>query len=149
MGFSIGNKLFAVIGNGKFVLPFVYIDNLVEAIVRGIENNDRAGGIYNVVDSERITKRDYMNKLVRKLYPRATCLYIPYSLLYSAVYIQEKLFSLMGRKPFLTRYRMTSSQKNIFYDSSKIQDELDWTPFVSAEEGIKKVLEYELNRSRS
>jgi len=148
MGFSLGDKLFAVIGNGKFVLPFVYIDNLVEAIVRGIENQEVAGGIYNVVDPDRITKRDYMNRLVRKIHTRASCLYIPYSFLYFVVYMQEKLFPWMGRKPFLTRYRLASSQKSILYDSSKIQKELGWQPSVSLEEGIKNVLEYELNRSK-
>ncbi len=147
MGFSLGNKLFAVIGNGKFTLPFVYIDNLVEAIIKGIEKQDSSSGIYNVVDPERITKREYVNKLVKKLYPAATCIYIPYSLLYSAVYIQEMLFSFMGRKPFLTRYRLTSSQKSILYDSSKIQKELGWTPSVSAEEGIKRVLDHKRARS--
>jgi len=147
MGFSLGEKLFAVIGNGKFVLPFVYIDNLAEAIVRGIENQGGAGGVYNVVDTERITKRDYMNKLVKKLYPGATCLYIPYSFLYSAVYFQEKLFSWMGRKPYLTRYRLNSSQKSILYDSSKLQKELGWIPSASLEEGIKSVLNHEVNRS--
>jgi nucleoside-diphosphate-sugar epimerase len=147
MGFSLGKKLFAVIGNGKFVLPFVYIDNLVEAIVKAIEKQEKAGGVYNVVDPERITKKDYMNNLVKRAYPGATCLYIPYSLLYPMVYMQEKLFSWMGRKPFLTRYRLTSSQKSILYDSAKLQTELGWKPPVSVEEGIKAVLEHEANRS--
>jgi nucleoside-diphosphate-sugar epimerase len=149
MGFSLGKRLFAVIGNGKFVVPFVYIDNLIEAIIKGIENHSTAGGVYNVVDTDRITKKDYVDKLIKKLYPAATCIYIPYGLLYSAVYIQEMLFSSMGRKPFLTRYRLTSSQKNISYDSSKIQNELGWIPSVSAEEGIKSILDYELNQSRN
>jgi len=149
IGFSLGKRLFAVIGNGKFVVPFVYIDNLIEAIIKGIENHSTAGGVYNVVDTDRITKKDYVDKLIKKLYPAATCIYIPYGLLYSAVYIQEMLFSSMGRKPFLTRYRLTSSQKNISYDSSKIQNELGWIPSVSAEEGIKSILDYELNQSRN
>jgi nucleoside-diphosphate-sugar epimerase len=146
MGFSLGKKLFAVIGNGRFVLPFVYIDNLVEAIVKAIERQGTAGGVYNVVDPERITKKDYMNNLVKRVYPDATCLYIPYSLLYPMVYMQEKLFSWMGRKPFLTRYRLTSSQKSILYDSAKLQRELSWKPPVSVKEGIKVVLEHETNR---
>jgi predicted dehydrogenase/nucleoside-diphosphate-sugar epimerase len=148
MGFSLGEKLFAVIGNGEFVLPFVYIDNLVEAIVKGIEEKDTAGGVYNVVDPERITKKEYMKRLVKKIHPKATCIYIPYCLLISAVYFQEKLFSWVGRKPFLTRYRLNSSQKSILYDSSKLQKELNWKPSVSVEEGIKGILNLESRRQR-
>lgn len=149
MGFSLGEKLFAVIGNGKFVLPFVYIDNLVEAIIRGIDNQNAAGGVYNVVDPERVTKRDYMNRLVRRVHPRARSVYIPYCLLYAAVYVQEKLFSWMGRKPVLTRYRLNSSQKSILYDSSKLQRDLGWQPAVSFDAGARNVVEYESNRSKS
>jgi len=146
MGFSLGAKLFAVIGNGKFVLPYVYIDNLVEAIILGIEKKETVGGIYNVVDVERITKKEYMNRVVKKIHPRAACLYIPYCLLYAAVYLQEKLFSWMGRKPFLTRYRLTSSQRSILYDSSKLQRDLGWQPSVSFEAGARNVVEHELQR---
>jgi nucleoside-diphosphate-sugar epimerase len=88
-----------------------------------------------------------MNNLVKRVYPDAACLYIPYSLLYPMVYMQEKLFSWMGRKPFLTRYRLTSSQKSILYDSAKLQAELRWKPPVSVKEGIKVVLEHEANRN--
>jgi nucleoside-diphosphate-sugar epimerase len=146
LGFSLGKKMYAVIGNGKFVLPFVYIDNLVEVIVKAIENQDINSGVYNVIDPERITKREYMNRLVKRLYPGATCLYIPYTLLYLAVYMQEMMFSLLGRKPFLTRYRLNSSQKSILYDSSKLQRDFQWRPSVSFEEGTKNVIDYELNR---
>ena len=31
MGFSMGNKLFVIIGNGQICIPLVYIDNLVDA----------------------------------------------------------------------------------------------------------------------
>ena len=147
MGFSLGNSIFVVIGNGKFVLPFVYIDNLVDAIIRGIETQNAAGGVYNVVDDERITKRDYMNRLVKKIYPQASCFYVPYGLLYMTVFIQEQILTWLGRKPFLTRYRLASSQKSILYDSAKIRKELGWQPPVSLDDGIGTVLEYEQKRS--
>jgi nucleoside-diphosphate-sugar epimerase len=147
MGFSLGNSLFVVIGNGKFVLPFVYIDNLVDAIIRGIETQNAAGGVYNVVDDERVTKRDYMNRLVKKIYPQASCFYVPYGLLYMTVFIQEQILTWLGRKPFLTRYRLASSQKSILYDSAKIRKELGWQPPVSLDDGIGTVLEYEQKRS--
>jgi len=67
--------------------------------------------------------------------------------LYAAVYVQEKLFSWMGRKPVLTRYRLNASQKSILYDSSKLQRDLGWQPAVLFDEGAKNVVEYESNRS--
>jgi predicted dehydrogenase/nucleoside-diphosphate-sugar epimerase len=144
MGFSLGTKLFAVIGNRKFILPLVYIDNLVEAILLAIEKDTGIGRIYNVVDSDGINKKEYIEILLRKLYPEASFLYIPYWFLHTAVFFQEILTTkIMKRRPFLTRYRLISSQRSILYDSSKIQKELGWNPAITLRDAMGKVLVYE------
>lgn len=142
MGFSLGNRMFGVIGNGRFILPIVYIDNLVDAIITAMEKKESCGKIYNVVDPDKITKKEYIKSFIKRLYPRSKCFYIPYSLLYSSVFLQEILCWILRRKPFLTRYRLTSSQKNILYDSSKIQKELNWSPPFSFEDAVDDVIRY-------
>ena len=143
MGFSLFNKAFIVIGNGKFELPFVYIDNLVEAIIKSIQSEKANNDIFNVVDSERITKKNYMQQLIMKLYPKAWKFYFPYSLLYFIILCQEVLFSALKRKPFLTRYRLVSSQRNIKYDNSKIVNKLNWNPKVSFAGAVSALMDYE------
>ena len=142
MGFSLGNRLFAVIGNGTFVLPLVYIDNLVAAIITSLTNEKSNGQIYNVVDTDRVDKRRYMDRLIRQLYPQSKCCYVPYSLFQLLVVVQEKLFTALGRKPVLTRYRLIASQKPIVYDSSKIVKDLQWQSVVSFEAAAGKLIEY-------
>jgi nucleoside-diphosphate-sugar epimerase len=148
MGFAVGHKLFAIIGNGDFVLPLVYIDNLVDAVMAVIEKEESIGKIYNVVNSDNLTKKQYVEMLLEKLYPSAKYIYIPYSLLYLTVFFQELLTKMLKRKPFLTRYRLISSQKNILYDSTKIQNELGWTPPCSLKDAISKVLQDELEKRK-
>jgi len=143
MGFSLGTELFIIIDNRNFVLPLVYIDNLVDAIILAVGSSNSTGKTYNVIDSDRITKREYVDALLRKLYPKATFLYFPYSVLHMIVHLQEIMLALVKKKPFLTRYRLISSQQNIVYDSSKIRKELGWEPSISLREAIGKVLEYE------
>lgn len=146
MGFSLKNKAFIVIGNGKFELPFVYIDNLVETIIKSIQSDEANNQIFNVVDSERINKKQYMQKLMKKLYPKSLIIYFPYSLFYFITWSQEVLCRILKREPFLTRYRLTSSQRNIRYDNSKIMKKLNWTPMVSFDEAIAEILEFEKNK---
>jgi nucleoside-diphosphate-sugar epimerase len=148
MGFSLGNKLFATIGNGRFVLPYVYVDNLVGAIVAALENDNSKGEIYNVVDPERMTKENYIKSLLKRLYPKAHYINIPYWFLYSAVYFQELLTGMLGRRPFLTRYRLTSSQRSIVYDSSRIEKDLGWKPVIAPKDAIDKILAYETAKNK-
>lgn len=140
MGFSLMNKLFVVIGDGKFVLPYVYIDNLVDAIIRAIQREQANGQRFNVVDNHQVTKKEYMEQLVKKIYPSSRTAYFPLSVVIGITFIQEVLCKLLGRAPFLTRYRLLSSQKDIRYDSSKIAEYLEWSPLVSFEEAAETIV---------
>jgi len=146
LGFSIGRRVFAVIGNGSFVLPLVYVDNLTEAILVAMTQEQSTGQVYTVVDPQRVNKKRYMTELVCKLYPRAWVCYVPYGLLKGLVALQEKVFGLLHRKPILTLYRLVSSQKSILYDSSKIMQQLDWRSGVSFEEAARRIVAFEHGR---
>jgi len=80
------------------------------------------------------------------VYTKAPVLYFPYALLYSVTWLQEVLFRLLNRTPFLTRYRLVSSQKNIRYVNSKIADRLRWSPIVSFNEAAASIIDYESSK---
>lgn len=143
MGFSVGRKLFLTIGNGQFELPLVYIDNLVDAILLAMENGAVKSGIFNVVDPEKVTKKAYIEGCLKKIYPKALFLYFPSPLLYGLCYLQQGIFHLMKRKPFLTAYRLRSSQKNVSYDGTRLSTEFRWQPRVSVSEAFDKVIHHE------
>jgi nucleoside-diphosphate-sugar epimerase/predicted dehydrogenase len=143
MGFSLFNKVFIIIGNGKFELPFVYVDNLADVIVTALQHDEANNEIFNVVDRDKITKKAYMQNLMKKLYPKSWTFYFPYGLFYSIVWCQEVVFRFLKKKPFLTRYRLVSSQRNIRYDSLKIADRLHWSPRVSFNEAVSVIIDHE------
>ena len=143
MGFSLGNRVFAVIGPGDFVLPLVYIDNLCDAVITSIQSDRGDYEVFNVVDPGGVTKREYMDALVRKLYPGARVVYIPRSMLGGVVRLQERLAAALKIKPFLTGYRLESSQKRIVYDSSKFERVYGWKPTFTLAEGMEIVLNRE------
>ncbi|HXY62569.1 MAG TPA: NAD-dependent epimerase/dehydratase family protein, partial [Nitrospirota bacterium] len=147
MGLSAGHKMFAIIGRGDFILPLVSIDNLVDAIIAVMRKDESNGRIYNVVDSDLPSKRQYVESLLKKLYPGAKYLYLPYTVFYGIVYLQEIMIGMLKRSPFLTRYRLVSSQKKISYDSSRIRNELKWTPPSTMQNTYEKVIAYERNKA--
>jgi nucleoside-diphosphate-sugar epimerase/predicted dehydrogenase len=143
MGFALGSRLFGIIGNGKFVLPLVYIDNLVDAIIATVEKQESTGKKFNVVDSDNMTKKMYVEVLLKKIYSKSRYIYVPFWLLYLTVFAQEIALKMLKRKPFLTRYRLISSQRNILYDSSKIKNELNWKPPYTMRDAVKSVIDHE------
>lgn len=139
MGFAFKNKIFIVIRNNKF-LNLVYIDDLVQAIIAGMVQDKSTGHIYNVVDTYQVGKKEYINGFIRNLYPGAWIVYMPYSILSAAVGLQEMAFKTLGRNPFLTKYRLISSQRPIIYSSSKIKSHLDWQPSFSFGQAVEMIV---------
>jgi 2-alkyl-3-oxoalkanoate reductase len=146
MGFSLKKKAFVVIGMGKFELPFVYIDNIIDAIIQSIQRPEANNQIFNVIDTEKVTKKQYIEKVVKKVYHGSPVIYFPYPILYSITWLQELLCRLLKRAPFLTRYRLVSSQRNIRYDNSRIAERLQWSPRVSFNEAASAIIHHERSK---
>jgi len=139
VGFAL-STLYVVIGMGGYRMPVVFVDNLVDAVVMSMQKNEAVGQIFNVVDTERIDKRMYIDRVVRRTDPRARVLYIPYPLVYAMTWVQERLFRLMKRPPALTCYRLVSSQKSVEYDSSLISRRLGWRSTVTVADAIDRLV---------
>lgn len=139
IGFSLHKKLIVVIDRKGFVVPLVYVDDLVAAIHAAMVSDESTGQMYNVVDPRQIDKQQYIQALVKKVYPGVRCISIPYGLFLAVVVVQEKLCRLVGRRPVLTRYRLDSSQNPITYDAGKIMGELGWQPAVSFADAVERI----------
>jgi nucleoside-diphosphate-sugar epimerase len=148
IGFARGST-YVVLGRGSFVLPYVYVENMVEAIVRSLDHPDAAGQIFNVVDPERLTKRAYVDRVIRRVDPGARVVYLPLTLFYGIVALQETAFAFLKRRPVLTRYRVTSSQRCIVYDSRRITSRLGWAPVVPLAEALDRLVAFEQERRRA
>lgn len=145
IGFSAG-PIRLVIGDGSFVLPFVFVDNLVDAIILSMTKADAAGEIFNVVDPEPLTKRAFVDGAIRMISRDARVVYVPYTLLYCVTWVQERLFELMKRRPILTCYRLSSSQRSVVYDSSRIATRLGWRASVPAATAMGRLVEWAIAR---
>ncbi|MBI5643655.1 MAG: NAD-dependent epimerase/dehydratase family protein [Deltaproteobacteria bacterium] len=146
LGFSLMKKAFVIIGNGKFNLPLIHVDNLIDDIIASMQNSMMDNRIFNVVDDERVSKREYMDKLIRLMYPKSRVFYLPLGILSLMVSGQEVLCRLMKRKPFLTRYRLVSSQTDIRFDNSRLKRVLNRNQKTTFESAIPLILEHERNR---
>ena len=123
-----------------FTLPLVHVENVAAAITLSLAKDEAVGQVFNVVDPEVLSKRAYMNAVIRRANSRARVVYLPFAILYALTWAQEFVFRLMGRRPFLTRYRLISSQKKIRYSSEKLGRRLGWTPPVSMREGLERLV---------
>lgn len=138
IGLSFFKRLFIVLGYREMKLPFVYVDNLVDAILLSIEHESAIGEILNVIDDDKISKETYLNEYVKKRFNGSMVLFLPFWMVSKLVFFQEIIFKILKKKPVLTRYRLNSASNNLEFSNNKITKKLGWIPTVSIQDGLRK-----------
>jgi nucleoside-diphosphate-sugar epimerase len=142
MGISFARRIFVVFGNGKSELPLAHVDNVVDAIVGCMRNSAVDNQVFSVVDQDMVTKRMYMERVVKRLYPRATVIYCPLVLLHTLIWLQELPFAILRKPAPLSMYRLLSSQKSVRYSTRKLQAAIGWCPRIRFEEAAELMLQH-------
>ena len=125
---------------GRFFLPApgdglitpVYIDDLVDAIVRAVREPRAAGRAYTVWDGEPVSALVFFSHLARMLGMTVRCL--PRPLLHAAVRAGE----LARLKPPMGARALTFVSRRAVYPNARAREELGWTPAVGIEEGMRR-----------
>ncbi len=133
--FSIGHR-WIVMGRGRMELPLVYVDDVVDALIRAADARTTGGEIVQIVDDQKITQREYISVCVQKMRDlRAT--YIPLPVLYSAAVLLEILGWVLGRDVPLTTYRLRALKGHLRFDCTAAYQQFGWKPRTGVAEGMK------------
>jgi nucleoside-diphosphate-sugar epimerase len=124
------------------LLPLTYVDNCAEAIVQAGETAAAVGQIYNVVDDDLPTARDYLARYKREVAPLRS-LSVPYPLLMLGSHLVERYHvHSKGQLPAIfTPYKTASNWKGNRFANDKLKA-LGWRPLVTTDEGIARTFGY-------
>jgi nucleoside-diphosphate-sugar epimerase len=131
----VGNR-WIVMGGGNALLPLVYVDDVVDGLLKSAECDEANGQIIQLVDAEQITQREYLKYCLTRL-QEIKVHYVPMSLLYCAAAGMQCLGALARINAPLTIYRLRSIRPHIEFKCAVAQRVIGWEPKV----GIRKGLE--------
>ncbi len=112
---------------------FVGLQNLIDLIIRCINNPKAAGNTFLISDLETVSTSELINKLAKLMNKSSNLFSLP-------TFLIKLIASLTGKS--LEVKRLLSSLQ---VDSSKTREVLDWTPSFSLDEGLEKTVKWYLN----
>jgi nucleoside-diphosphate-sugar epimerase len=126
---------------GDNLLPLSYVENCAEAIVHAGKNAPVDGEVYNVLDDELMSCREFFRRYRREV-ERLRSITVPYPLLKAAGALVERyhVYSRGQLPAVLTPYKVAASWKGTTFDNQKLKA-LGWRPRVSTEEGIRRTFD--------
>lgn len=124
-----------VVGHGRTLMQPVYVEDVVDAIIKCLENPASVKKVYNIAGPKPVSMNELFDAISSTLGRKKFKLHMPVKLLY-------RITNLMH--PFNKNKRMTKEGIKTFYtdsnlDISEIVKDLGYSP-ISLEEGLKKAL---------
>ena len=124
---------------GNNTLPLTYVDNCADAIVLAGLADDVDGDVFNVIDDDLPTSRQFLRAYKRevKVFPSV---YLPSSVSYLACWSWEKYsaWSEGQLPPVYGRSAWHSNWKRTSYSNRKLKQRLGWQQQIPTSEGLRR-----------
>jgi len=130
--------VFLHLGGGNKI-PFTYVDNCAEAIVRAAVIPGVDGEVFNVVDDDLPSSRVFLRQYKRRV-RRFTSIYVPHALSYAMCWLWESYsrWSQGQLPPTYNRRSWHAFWKKTGYSNRNLKEKLGWTPEVPTEEAMAR-----------
>jgi len=136
VGREVGNRII-VLGNGKSVVPLIWVEDLVDAVLLAGNNGAFDGSAFNLVDPEEVTQDELAKHYASLNGEKKKTLHLPLLMLYPAAAGLTIAMRTLGRDAPITPYRLRSAIGSRRFDCSAARDSLGWAPRV----GIRRSME--------
>ena len=122
------------------VLPLTYVDNCAEAILLGGLKPGVEGEIFNVVDDEVLTSKEFFHQYKKQT--GVFSLSLPYFLtrLFCSTWEKYAKSTRNQLPPVFNRRRCAAEWKGNRYSNQKLKDRLGWKPRVTMKEATESFL---------
>jgi nucleoside-diphosphate-sugar epimerase len=124
---------------GPNTIPFTYVDNCADAIVLAGLVRDADGEIFNIVDDDLPSSRQFLRGYKRNV-KGFKSIYVPHAISYALCYFWETYhrWSEGQLPPAFNRRRWHAYWKKTRYSNEKLKSRLGWMPKVSTAEGMRR-----------
>ena len=130
-----GERL-VILGNGRQVLPLIYVDDVVDAMLLAAERNVWTGEIFHLVDDAAVTQE----QLARRAEPGRKLVKLSRFLVGTLALGAQTLAAVLRRPAPISRYRIKSALAPLRFDCGAARQTLGWAPRVGVEEGLERTL---------
>jgi len=138
----ISRRRFVIVGNGRPTFHMVYIDDLVNGFILGMEREEVNGGVFIVAGEEYLPLNRLFETIASVLGVPRPWLRIPAWPIQILGTVVEKTCVPLGIEPPIYRRRVDFFTKNRAFSIAKAKDVLGYVPEVSVEEGVRRTAEW-------
>lgn len=137
-----------IIGSGKNAVPFIYVSDMVQALVLALDHPRAVGQAYNICNDQPLTQAELLTAIAHELGVAPPRLHVPYLPLYAGAFAAERLATLSDNRitPFVTRHGVKLYGADNRLSIEKARRELGFEPRVPLREGVRITTDWYLHQ---
>ncbi len=135
---SFLNSSVPLFDHGRYSASLVYVDNLVDGIIRAGTLGVGAGRTYHFRDDWDVTWKEYLTDLGAMVGKRPAAS-LPFRLVWPVSFLFEKTMSELNRKPPATRHIVGLMGRDNDILNARAKQELGWETKVSYKEAMERI----------
>jgi nucleoside-diphosphate-sugar epimerase len=139
---EIDRGRFIMIGTGKTLYHLTFIDDLIDGIVRAADSEIAVGEVFTIAGPRFTTLKELVSLIARTLRKPPPRLRIPYSPVYLAAVLCERVCRWARVAPPLYPRRVEFFSKDRAFDIGKARRLLGYQPAVDLEEGLRRTVDW-------
>ncbi len=128
---------FVLPGDGGGLLTLVYIDDLVDCIVRALLTPAAGGQAVTAWDGVPVTAKAYFDRYAQMLGQDGVRT-LPRPLVVAGAGVLEVLARVRGQQPDVTREALRYLSRRAVYPNTRARELLGWEPQVDLDEGLRR-----------
>jgi nucleoside-diphosphate-sugar epimerase len=139
---AVKQRRFIMLGTGKVLYQMIYVDDLIDGILRCGTENHAIGNVYILTGEEAVTLNQLVQVIAEVVGVSASKLRFPVAPVYVAGFLCELLCKPFGINPPLYRRRVDFFRKSRSFDISKARRELKFQPRMTLKAGIRHTVDW-------
>lgn len=145
---ALEQRKIGFINGGKYRTCPVFVDNLVDAIIKASFSSKANGEVFIITDGLDIDWKTFTRTFCDYLQIPKPKFSIPYWFAYFLSVLSELLYKLFNSKtaPILTRYRVQNVGRDYHFSIKKAENILGYKPIISFESAVKKTVMWYKNK---
>lgn len=137
---AIQSGCYRVVGSGDNLLHPIYVDDVVEGLMRCAETPAAAGRVYHLVGERALLIRELAEAIAHALSRRLSRRHLPVSLALGVAAVLESLPGIAPARLPLTRSRIAFMTQSRAYCGECARRELNFTPRTDLETGLRRTV---------
>jgi nucleoside-diphosphate-sugar epimerase len=138
----VARGTFPMLGDGRTFYHPLYIDNLVDAFVRAMEDGVGDGEAYLIADDQYLEIEDLVRRVGRALGVEVKVPHYPVWPVVAASHVVEKACRPFGITPPVFPRRVEWYRQNRAFKIDKARRELGYEPTVGIDEGLRRTADW-------